>query len=142
MLILAGVTIATLTGDNGLLQKGQDANIKSTDGEIEEEIRLAWNKVYADAYINNLIVGNSVTTIGSEAFAVNSYNYTNISLPSTITSMASDAFGSGNYYNITFSKPCTDIKSMSGYPFGADSTSFHGTNDEQCETSAEEESGD
>lgn len=55
LLILAGVTIATLTSDNGLLQKATNAKEKSLDAEIEEEIRLAWNKVYADSYLNNTI---------------------------------------------------------------------------------------
>ena len=44
-----------MTGDNGLLQKAQIANENSTDAEIEEEIRLAWNKVYSDSYLNNKI---------------------------------------------------------------------------------------
>lgn len=46
LLILAGVTIATLTGDNGLLTKTSDAKNKNTEAEIEEQIRLAWNDYY------------------------------------------------------------------------------------------------
>lgn len=53
LLILAGVTIATLTGDNGLLSKANTAKNTSTDAEIEEEIRLAWNKVYMDSYLDS-----------------------------------------------------------------------------------------
>lgn len=53
LLILAGVTIQTLTGDNGLLSKAREAKEKSLDAEIEEEIRLAWNKVYTNSYIGN-----------------------------------------------------------------------------------------
>ncbi len=41
LLILAGVTIATLTGDNGILTKAQSAKKVSTDAEIEEKIKLA-----------------------------------------------------------------------------------------------------
>ena len=41
LLILAGVTIATLTGDNGILTKAQSAKKASTDAEIEEKVKLA-----------------------------------------------------------------------------------------------------
>ena len=54
ILILAGVTIATLTGDNGLLQKAGETKNTSQDAEIEEEIRLAWNKVYMDSYLDSI----------------------------------------------------------------------------------------
>ena len=52
LLILAGVTIATLTGDNVLLQKTTSAKEEALDAEIEEEIRLAWNKVYTEKYLD------------------------------------------------------------------------------------------
>ena len=41
MLILAGVTIATLTGDNGLLTKAQTAKNTSLEAEGLERIQLA-----------------------------------------------------------------------------------------------------
>ena len=53
LLILAGVTIATLTGDNGLLTKAGSARNTNIEAEIEEEIRLAWNKVYMDSYLDS-----------------------------------------------------------------------------------------
>ena len=40
LLILAGVTISTLTGDNGLLKKANEAKTASEESEIEEEIQL------------------------------------------------------------------------------------------------------
>ena len=42
LLILVGVTIITLTGDNGLLTKSKSAVDKYSDGEIEEQIKLAY----------------------------------------------------------------------------------------------------
>lgn len=41
LLILAGVTIATLTGDNGLLRKTIEAKFKSEIKQYEEELRLS-----------------------------------------------------------------------------------------------------
>jgi len=55
LLILAGVAIATLTGDNGILTRAGDARNTTQDAEIEEEIRLAWNKVYMDSYLDSTI---------------------------------------------------------------------------------------
>ena len=41
LLILAGVTIATLTGDNGILTKAQNAKEKNAQKTVEEQINLA-----------------------------------------------------------------------------------------------------
>lgn len=66
LLILAGVTIVTLTGDNGLLAKANSAKTSSLEAEIEEEIRLAWNKVYADSYIGNLSAEQKASALQAE----------------------------------------------------------------------------
>lgn len=41
LLILAGVTIATLTGDNGILTRAQEAKIKTNEAEDIEKIKMA-----------------------------------------------------------------------------------------------------
>ena len=41
LIILAGVTIATLTGDNGILTKAQNAKEKNAQKTVEEQINLA-----------------------------------------------------------------------------------------------------
>ena len=43
LLILAGVTIATLTGDNGILKQADKAKTETTMGEEKEAIGLAYN---------------------------------------------------------------------------------------------------
>lgn len=48
LLILAGVSIAMLTGDNGILNKATDASQKTLAAEAEEAIKLAVNVVIAD----------------------------------------------------------------------------------------------
>lgn len=50
LLILAGVTIATLTGNNGILTRANEAKEKTEEAEIEEEIKLAWNSCTIDNY--------------------------------------------------------------------------------------------
>ena len=48
LLILAGITIATLTGENGLLQRAEEAAQKTKEGAAKEEITLAWAACYTD----------------------------------------------------------------------------------------------
>ena len=52
LLILAGVTIATLTGDNGILTKAQEAKTKTEEAQKQEEAQL---KDLED-YINGVVV--------------------------------------------------------------------------------------
>ena len=54
LLILAGVTIATLTGENGLLQKAVDSKTNTDNAKISEQIRLAHSAA--------IIAGNGTLT--------------------------------------------------------------------------------
>ena len=44
LLILAGVTIATLMGDNGILTKATEAKEEQADGTVKEAMALLWNE--------------------------------------------------------------------------------------------------
>ena len=48
LLILAGVSIAMLTGNNGLLTKTNDSAIETEKAEIRENVELAISAVYTD----------------------------------------------------------------------------------------------
>ena len=50
LLILAGVSIAMLTGDNGILTRAGDAKMAQIEGEVQEKINLAIQatKMYAE----------------------------------------------------------------------------------------------
>ena len=48
LLILAGVTIATLTGENGILTKASEAKEQTEIAEEKEAIGIAYNGVLAD----------------------------------------------------------------------------------------------
>ena len=74
LLILAGVTIATLTGDNGILTKANEAKEITQKASIEEQIQLAMieanmnkeNWTYTDKYGNNAIIPAGFTVTGIE----------------------------------------------------------------------------
>lgn len=46
LLILAGVTIATLTGENGILTNSKQAKIMTKLGEIKETLRDQRSRIY------------------------------------------------------------------------------------------------
>ena len=53
LLILAGVTIQTLTGDNGLLKKAEEAKNTAEQANIEEEVQLALIEGQTDKYFSS-----------------------------------------------------------------------------------------
>ena len=50
LLILAGVTIATLTGNNGILSRAQDAKAKTEEATLEEKMKLLVAEKTIDEY--------------------------------------------------------------------------------------------
>ena len=71
LLILAGVSIATLTGENGILTRANDSKTQTEIGEEKEAIGLAYNGVIAD----NLGDGVSASDLQDELIS-NGYNVT------------------------------------------------------------------
>lgn len=53
LLILAGVTIATLTGDNGILNRATEAKEKTQEAQRKEETDLDYMDKYIDKVVNN-----------------------------------------------------------------------------------------
>ena len=49
LLILAGVSIAMLTGDNGILTQAKSAKISQIEGQVREEVNLAVQAAKMDA---------------------------------------------------------------------------------------------
>ena len=62
LLILAGVTIATLTGDNGILTKTQNAKTQNAKMTVEEQINLALqaSRINKDVAIDKDILENEL----------------------------------------------------------------------------------
>ncbi len=62
LLILAGVSIAMLTGPNGLLTRANDAKSDTAKAGIKEKVELAIQSVYADT----LTPDSGVTTVDAD----------------------------------------------------------------------------
>ena len=58
LLILAGVSIAMLTGNNGILSKATTAGDESITSEVEEKINLALNEAYT-----GILAGDTEITV-------------------------------------------------------------------------------
>ena len=62
LLILAGVSIAMLTGGNGLLTKSTEAKVQNYRGEVADRINTALNACYAEILSNEYGVGKDILT--------------------------------------------------------------------------------
>lgn len=71
LLILAGVTIATLTGENGILTQAQNAKIQNEKASIREQIELA---VVASRMNHNLDASIDTTILETELNEINGLN--------------------------------------------------------------------
>ena len=70
LLILAGVTIASLSGDNGILNRGKEAktktNIQNAKDLINTEVTEHITEYYNTKYVNQQSVGNMGTYVATE----------------------------------------------------------------------------
>ena len=72
LLILAGISIAMLTGENGLFKRATDAATESEIGEAKEQVSLTINDLVSD-YYQKKYAGN--TTDASDVNGKNEVNY-------------------------------------------------------------------
>ena len=62
LLILAGISIAMLTGNNGLLTKANSAKTETTKAEVMERINMELNAAYAD------VLSGDISDFSNEAY--------------------------------------------------------------------------
>ena len=53
LLILAGVSISLVVGDNGVLTQSQNAKKKTEEANAIEEISMAWSSIYTDYLVDS-----------------------------------------------------------------------------------------
>lgn len=63
LLILAGVSIAMLSGDNGILSRASEAGDKSVVANAKEQIALAINEGMTEYYGNTYVDGGTTSII-------------------------------------------------------------------------------
>lgn len=99
LLILAGVSIAMLTGDNGILTKASNANEENRKAEIREAISLATSTIIADQ------IDPTVTTAPELTYATIAAQITkdNVNAAATATTDGIIYTYAGKQYTVTFS---------------------------------------
>ena len=66
LLILAGVSIASLTGEGGILNKATKAKNENNLGTIKEEIKLAYHAVQTDSIIHGWNINKKAEELQKE----------------------------------------------------------------------------
>ena len=66
LLILAAVSIATLTGQNGILTQANNAKTRTAEAQVNEEIKLAYNSVQTDSLINGWDINKKAEELQKE----------------------------------------------------------------------------
>lgn len=66
LLILAGVSIAMLAGDNGVLTKSRQAKADNELGAAKDQIALVATEAMADYFENTYVKSNTATYSGTE----------------------------------------------------------------------------
>lgn len=88
LLILAGVSIAMLTGENGILTRATDARDDTVTAEAVEKINMALNAAYAQAVGPDGVVpteANVKAQDSSFASTANGYTVDSTTTPGSIT---------------------------------------------------------
>ena len=66
LLILAGISISMLSGENSILSRAGQARDRTEESQIKEEVSLAWNGVQTDGYINGWDLNKKATELQIE----------------------------------------------------------------------------
>ena len=109
LLILAGVSVVTLTGDNGLLTKSNEAVKENIKGEERDQLALAYQAVKLDKLANNdntsITVKELNSALGNNGINLNDSNITKETDKSLIVEMPS-----GNKYKVTQTGVITEVQ--------------------------------
>lgn len=111
LLILAGVSIAMLTGSNGILTKATEAGDQTAKAEIREQVTLAINEILMNkADVTNTATGTTQyqEVTRENIIKVINYNVGNtVAKESTTNNVIEYSYGN-NTYNVTLKQ--TDSK--------------------------------
>lgn len=95
LLILAGVSIAMLSGKNGILTRATESTTETVQAEVEEKINMALNEVYTDILAGETTIAKP--TIGNtdgKTYTVSDINKTSATVVTISYTGDSDI---GNY---------------------------------------------
>lgn len=74
LLILAGVTIAMLTGENGILTRASDSKVASVMGDAKDMVSLKASDAVAEYYNTKYVNGTTVSADSATAYVIEKVN--------------------------------------------------------------------
>ena len=104
LLILAGVTIAMLTGDNGILTKTNQAKINTEKGEVADKINLVINAELANLMAYGTLSGDAATIASNNGVTTTDFSIipADVSTEGTVLSVSPTSDGAyGKYTSLT-----------------------------------------
>ena len=101
LLILAGVSIAMLTGQNGVLTRATEAQSDTEVAEVVERMNLELNAIYAD-----VLAGKDISKDETSSYLV--------AINTNLNGQATAAYDASNDNKINITATVND-KSLSGY---------------------------
>ena len=106
LLILAGVSIAMLTGDNGILTQANNAKVEQSHGAVRDGIALAYNEyqIEINTANNTKIASTEVVTVQGEEVKAQANTYTSFLDFLSKKSYADSSTGKINVEALTGSK--------------------------------------
>ena len=106
LLILAGVSIAMLTGENGILTRANDASDDSKRAEIADKVNMAIQSAYADAVVESTTSPSIDVTNLKEIYKKDNTGETLNVTNSTLSGQteAATVTQDGKTYNVTLNK--------------------------------------
>ena len=106
LLILAGVSIAMLTGENGILTRANDASDDSKRAEIADKVNMAIQSAYADAVVESTTSPSIDVTNLEEIYGEDNTGETLDVTNSTLSGQteAATVTQDGKTYNVTLNK--------------------------------------
>ena len=99
LLILAGVTIAMLTGENGLLTRASSTQAAQVEGKVRDVVGLAINEVRIDIMDPTNAATDASMTAANIAAKVNGED--NSQLGAALTASGSNLTGTIDGYSVT-----------------------------------------
>ena len=107
LLILAGTSIAMLSGDNGIITNAQKSKAGNTEGEVVDKVKMAYNTIKTEVIVQSSIDPDYDALDAEKSLELAKTIVTELGLTGTI---ASGTPVTGNGYSIAYDSAAGTIK--------------------------------
>lgn len=115
LLILAGVSIAMLTGDNGILTQATKAKTNTTAAEAADKINMAINAEYASILADEKLSGDADAIAKTNGITTTDFDITPGTTVTEATVLTIKPSTTGSYKDFTYLEGKIEYSSATGY---------------------------